>query len=226
MAPEVARGEPPTRASDLYSAGVILYELLTASTPFGGGAAAEIAARHIYQDVESPSLRRPDRVIAAAFDELVLRALDKRPAARFADAATFARELRAARRAQLNSQTHNGHHQWARPDIAPGATSNRLEHIEQLKELRCLLGEALAHDDVAWIADGYLAVAQLLRSERRFAAAVHQLEEGIELLGAGERIADDRLAAVSRLKVALAALYEAGVAGQGGPVARQKSAAG
>ncbi|HEX7840690.1 MAG TPA: serine/threonine-protein kinase [Kofleriaceae bacterium] len=225
MAPEVVRGEPPTHASDLYSAGVILYELLTATTPFGGGAAAEIAARHVYDIVEPPSLRRPDRAISTAFDELVLRALDKRPAARFPDAATFARELRAARRAQLNPR-RNGRPTPARPDIAPPATDNRPDRIEQLKELRCLLGEALARDDVAQIADGYLAVAQLLRSERRFAAAVQQLEEGIDLLTTGEMIADDRLAAVSRLKIALAAFHEAGVARQGGPVARQKSVAG
>jgi hypothetical protein len=87
----------------------------------------------------------------------------------------------------------------AHSDIAPRATDNRLDRIEQLKELRCSLGDALARDDVAQIADGYLAVAQLLRRERRFAAAVQQLEEGIDLLTAGEMIAEHRPAAVSRL---------------------------
>lgn len=216
MAPEVIRGEAPTRASDLYSAGVILYELLTATTPFGGGAAAEIVARHVSEVVEPPSLRRPDRAISTAFDELVLRALDKRPAARFADAAMFARELRAAaRRARQQPRTWNDGRRRARADIAPGAADNLLDRTEQLRELRCLLGEALARDDVAQIADEYLAVAQLLRRERRFAAAADQLEEGIDLLTAGcEMIASERAAAVDRLKVALTALYEAGVTGK------------
>jgi serine/threonine protein kinase len=218
MAPEVCCGEPPTRASDLYGAGVILYELLTATTPFGGGTAAEIAARHVYEIVEAPSLRRPDRAISAAFDELVLRALDKCPAARFTDAATFARELRAAaRRARRKPRARGSSQARTRPDIDRKATDTRLDRIEQLRELRCVIGEALARDDVAQTADGYLAVAQLLRGERRFAAAASQLEEGIDLLVAGnEMIAADRAVAIDRLKVALTTLYEAGVAQQSG----------
>lgn len=219
LAPEVCRGEAPTRASDMYGAGVILYELLTARTPFGGGTAAEIAARHVYDAVERPSLRRPDRDISPAFDELVLRALDKRPAARFPDAATFARELRAAaRRARTRPRTRRGLQRRTRPDSDAGATDTRLDRAEQLRELRCVLGEALARDDAAQIAEGYLAIAQLLRSERRFSAAASQLEEGIDLLTAGhETLAGDRAAGVDGLKVALAALYEAGVATRSGP---------
>jgi serine/threonine-protein kinase len=96
MAPEIVRGEPPTRASDLYGAGVILYELLTGATPFGGDTAREIMLQHAHDAVVPPSLRRPDRDFPPALDRVVLRALDKRPEARFPDAATFARELRAA----------------------------------------------------------------------------------------------------------------------------------
>jgi serine/threonine-protein kinase len=96
MAPEIVRGEPPTRASDLYGAGVILYELLTGDTPFSGGTTTEIMLRHAHDAVVPPSLRRPDRDFPPALDRVVLRALDKRPEARFPDAATFARELRAA----------------------------------------------------------------------------------------------------------------------------------
>lgn len=219
MAPEVARGEAPTCASDLYGAGVILYELLTATTPFGGGAAAEIIARHVYHPVEPPSLRRPGRGISPALDELVLRALDKCPARRFADAATFARGLRAAaRQVQLVQRAASDGPRRPGGHVAPATTDDRPTRTEQLKELRCMLGEALARDDVAQIADGYLAVAHLHRSERRFAAAASQLEEAIELLTAGHAtIAGDRAAAVDRVKVALAALYEAGVGRYSGP---------
>ena len=96
MAPEVIRGAPPVRASDLYSAGVILYELLTGTTPFRGGSALQIMVRHAHDAVLPPSLRAPDRDIPRAVDRVVLRALDKHPEARFPDAETFARELRAA----------------------------------------------------------------------------------------------------------------------------------
>jgi eukaryotic-like serine/threonine-protein kinase len=96
MAPEIVAGDPPTRASDLYAAGVLLYELLTGTTPFGGGTPVEILARHAREAVIPPSLRSPARDLPPALDRVVLRALRKAPEARFPDAATFARELRAA----------------------------------------------------------------------------------------------------------------------------------
>lgn len=217
MAPEVARGEPPTRASDLYGAGVILYELLTATTPFAGENAAEVAARHVYEAVEPPSLRRPDRAVSPAFDQLVLRALDKRPGERFADAATFARELCAARRVSRPRPRRRTAGPGLYRDIAPSAADGRLDRSDQIKELRCWIGEALWRDDAVEIADGYLALAQLLRAERRFAAAAAQLEEAIDLLTADRENFDEHRAAVDRLKVALAALHEAGVARHTGP---------
>lgn len=96
MAPEVVRGEPATFASDLYGAGMILYELLTGATAFAGGPATVIMIRQIRDAAVPPSIRSADRQIPLALDRVVLRALDKRPEARFPDAATFLRELRAA----------------------------------------------------------------------------------------------------------------------------------
>lgn len=96
MAPEVVRGEPATFASDLYGAGMILYELLTGATAFAGGPATVIMIRQIRDAAVPPSLCSADRQIPLALDRVVLRALDKRPEARFPDAATFLRELRAA----------------------------------------------------------------------------------------------------------------------------------
>jgi serine/threonine-protein kinase len=95
MAPEIVAGNSPTRASDLYAAGVLLYELLTGTTPFGGGTPVEILTRHAREAVIPPSLRSPERDLPPALDRVVLRALRKAPEARFPDAATFARELRA-----------------------------------------------------------------------------------------------------------------------------------
>ena len=96
MAPEVVEGEPAVAASDIYGAGVILYELLTGATPFGDSPGDEIMARHANDAVVRPSLRCPDRNIAPALDDVVMRALEKRPEARFSDAAAFARAVRAA----------------------------------------------------------------------------------------------------------------------------------
>jgi eukaryotic-like serine/threonine-protein kinase len=94
MAPEVVRGKPPTPASDLYGAGVILYELLTGTLPFTASTAGAIMRQQLQEVVVPPSLRRPDRELAPLIDRLVLRALDKRPESRFPDAAMFARAVR------------------------------------------------------------------------------------------------------------------------------------
>ena len=95
MAPELVRGEAPTVASDLYSVGVILYELLTGVTPFQGGTPEEILRRQLEEEVVPPSRRRPDRDIPAVLDHIVLRALHKEPRARFTSAAELGRAIAA-----------------------------------------------------------------------------------------------------------------------------------
>lgn len=218
MAPELTRGEPTTHASDLYAAGVILYELLTGTTPFGGGAAIEIAVRHVHEAVVAPSRHRPDRDIPAAFDDLVLRALDKRPEARFPDAATFARELRAAARlSRMEPWTRARGAAKARRGTTPSSDGGSQDRVEALKQLRCVIVEALACRDAEQVADGYLAISQMLIRERRYAAAAYQLEEAIELLtsGRGSKSAD-RPAPVDHLAAVLATLYESGAANNAG----------
>lgn len=86
MAPEVVRGEPVTRASDVYAAGVILYEMLTGSTPFGGGTVAEILERQLEDEIVPPSLRCPDREIPRELEAAIMGALAKRAQKRPAQA--------------------------------------------------------------------------------------------------------------------------------------------
>jgi eukaryotic-like serine/threonine-protein kinase len=93
MAPELIRGEPPTVASDLYSVGVILYELLTGVTPFQDHETDEVLRRQLEEEVVPPSQRRPDRDIPAVLDHIVMRALHKDPRARFTNAAELSRAI-------------------------------------------------------------------------------------------------------------------------------------
>jgi serine/threonine-protein kinase len=92
MAPELVRGELPTPASDLYSVGVILYELLTGRRPFEG-AIDEVLMGQLQEAPVPPSRRRPDRGISSVLDAIVLRALEKDPRARYATAADLAEAL-------------------------------------------------------------------------------------------------------------------------------------
>jgi serine/threonine-protein kinase len=94
LAPELIEGGSPTIASDLYAAGVVLYELLTGFTPFGGGSVDEIMQRHVEGSASPPSLRSPERDIPPAIEAVVMRALARDPRGRFVSAAQFAAALR------------------------------------------------------------------------------------------------------------------------------------
>jgi serine/threonine protein kinase len=104
IAPELIRGGPPTPSSDVYAAGVVLYELLTGSTPFAGGMSHEVLARHLNMEVLPPSRARKTLQMPRLLDAVTLRALDKRPSHRYPDARTFADALRAVR-ATLDDET-------------------------------------------------------------------------------------------------------------------------
>jgi len=92
LSPEQAGGKPTTPATDVYSLGVVVYELLTGDVPFPGENFVAIAMKHINDLPPDLLERRPDVPLrlAAAVD----RALEKDPARRFASMAEFAAELR------------------------------------------------------------------------------------------------------------------------------------
>ena len=91
LSPEQARGGPISPASDLYSTGVMLYELLTGTVPFAGEQPLEIAMKHLNGVPAAPSTHR--RGIPRELDSIVLRALAKTPAARYRSAEAFDAEL-------------------------------------------------------------------------------------------------------------------------------------
>jgi serine/threonine-protein kinase len=91
LSPEQARGAPVDQRSDLYSVGIVLYEMLTSSVPFTGDTPVEIAMRHISSVPEPPSTRRPD--VPEDLDLVVLRALAKDPRERFQTAEEMDLEL-------------------------------------------------------------------------------------------------------------------------------------
>ncbi len=95
MSPEQVRGEDLTPASDLYSLGITLFQLLTGKVPFEGRSVFEVADRHLRAAPPSPRSLRPD--CPAWLDRFVLRLLEKRPGDRFASAAA-AREALLRRR--------------------------------------------------------------------------------------------------------------------------------
>jgi eukaryotic-like serine/threonine-protein kinase len=91
LSPEQARGAPVAAPSDLYSAGVVLYEMLTGKTPFNGDTPIEIAMKHLNEAPRPPSELRSE--IPAELDLIVLRALAKDPHDRYQSAEEFSEDL-------------------------------------------------------------------------------------------------------------------------------------
>jgi eukaryotic-like serine/threonine-protein kinase len=97
LSPEQAQGHVVSGSSDLYSVGVILYELLTGAVPFDGETAVAIAFKQVSAQPRPPSEVNP--TVPPALDAVVLRALAKDPAQRFADADEFIAALQRERQA-------------------------------------------------------------------------------------------------------------------------------
>ncbi|WP_423921090.1 Stk1 family PASTA domain-containing Ser/Thr kinase [Frigoribacterium sp. 2-23] len=94
FSPEQARGETVDARSDLYSTGVLLFELLTGRPPFRGDSPVAVAYQHVSEAPVPPSTINP--AVSPALDAVVLRALAKDRFERFQSAADFRTDLEAA----------------------------------------------------------------------------------------------------------------------------------
>ncbi|HEY8141757.1 MAG TPA: serine/threonine-protein kinase, partial [Kofleriaceae bacterium] len=172
LAPEVIGGRAPAAASDLYAAGIILFELLTGTTPFAGGTSRQVLKRQLTESVMPPSLRRPDRPIPAALEQVVLQALAKDPTARFADATSFRGALAEA----IDRMTD---------DMLPAGrlgVAGRHEQDERLRLQYAAIALALQRGALDEIAEGYLELARTLVGAGQLAVAIRELEEGIDVV--------------------------------------------
>lgn len=104
LSPEQARGAPVSPSSDLYSVGIVLYEMLTGLVPFTGDTPLEIAMKHLSTVPEPPSHERPE--VPHDLDSIVLRALAKRPEERYTEAEEMDADLaRVAQGLGVSPQT-------------------------------------------------------------------------------------------------------------------------
>lgn len=91
IAPERLRSEPADAPSDVYSLGVLLFEVFAGRPPFPGGSLADIVTQHLHEEPPSPRVHREE--IPEELEAILLRCLAKQPAERFADAGALGKAL-------------------------------------------------------------------------------------------------------------------------------------
>ncbi len=91
MSPEQTRGGLVTKQSDIYSVGIILYELITGKVPFNGDTPVSIALKHVQEEI--PSIREKDPEVPQALENVVLRATAKDPRDRYESAQEMKNDL-------------------------------------------------------------------------------------------------------------------------------------
>lgn len=94
ISPEQARGGYCDERSDIYSMGIVLYEMLTGQVPFEGESTVQVALMHIQTEMVPPTMHEP--TIPVSLEKIILKCTQKKPEARYASVAALIADLRRA----------------------------------------------------------------------------------------------------------------------------------
>ncbi|MCS6856319.1 MAG: tetratricopeptide repeat protein, partial [Sandaracinaceae bacterium] len=182
VAPEQAMEGPASAASDLYAAGVLLYEMLTAKPLFQSDLPMRLWASHVLEEPPPPSALAPKGWVSRALDQIVLKALAKDPAARYQGAAAFREALEGLGRLSVLPEARKEFDEKAFQE-ARERLEKEPDHPEWALELERLAGD---RPEQALLA--FLEIAQKIEDKE----AKKSLLLRAARLGAGEAKAIDR----------------------------------
>ncbi|WP_298041418.1 Stk1 family PASTA domain-containing Ser/Thr kinase [uncultured Microbacterium sp.] len=161
FSPEQAKGEPVDARADLYSTGVVLYELLTGRQPFRGDSPVAVAYQHVSETPLAPTEVNEDS--PGALDPIVLRALAKDPYQRYPDAASFRSALDSAVAGKAPSKKELGALTSELYGSSPRQAQETARSLRQLST-DTTMARTQSGPPVAWIWAGVALLAVLLIS--------------------------------------------------------------
>jgi serine/threonine-protein kinase len=159
FSPEQAKGETVDARTDLYSTGVVLFEMLTGRTPFRGETAVSVAYQHVSETPVRPSSVNPD--VSPALDEVVLRALGKGRFDRYQTAPEFMEELELAAAGHLPKRRVVDDSATAIFGAAPTAGEETAHALRQLTSDDTVT-RTQRRPPVVWIWSGALVIAMVM----------------------------------------------------------------
>jgi serine/threonine-protein kinase len=181
MSPEAARGEDVDHRADVYSLGVILFDMLCGRPPFEAPQSSEVLSMHIHTNPPSPREFAPHREITEMAEAVILRAMQKDPGRRYQNMTEFRRDLSNA----------YGSISYRRQPAAPGLQPRGEEARAPKKRLTEELDEWITTDSSGLSVEQARMLALVETAEKAFTPTSMSPQEAEKLANALDRALDD-----------------------------------